>query len=202
MSWIRTIAYDEARGRLARLYDRIKGPDDNIDNIMQAHSLRPHTMEGHMAVYKYVLHHNGNTLPKWFLEAIGVWVSLVNACDYCAKHHFAGLARLLADERRSDGIRDALAAGNIDDAPISQREKAALRYAEFLTREPQNMNEQMIVQLRAAGYDDGEILEINQVTAYFSYANRTVLGLGVSVEGDELGTSPGNNDDPADWSHQ
>jgi uncharacterized protein YciW len=56
--------------------------------------------------------------------------------------------------------------------------------------------------LRKAGLSDGEILEINQVTAYFAYANRTVLGLGISTEGDILGLSPGNSDDPDDWSHR
>ena len=55
--------------------------------------------------------------------------------------------------------------------------------------------------MRAAGWDDGEILEINQVTAYFSYANRTVLGLGVNTDGDILGLSPGENDDPDNWNH-
>jgi hypothetical protein len=30
----------------------------------------------------------------------------------------------------------------------------------------------------------GEILEINQVAAYFNYANLTVLGLGINMEGD------------------
>ena len=34
----------------------------------------------------------------------------------------------------------------------------------------------MVEGLRAAGYDDGEILEINQVTAYFAYANRGPWG--------------------------
>ena len=77
MAWIKTIAYADAAGRLKTLYDRIKGPGDNVDNIMMAHSLRPHTMEGHMAIYKYVLHHSNNTVPKWFLETIGVWVSLL-----------------------------------------------------------------------------------------------------------------------------
>ncbi|MBT5265643.1 MAG: alkylhydroperoxidase, partial [Rhodospirillaceae bacterium] len=42
MTWIRTIPYKEATGRLKQLYDRVKGPDDNVDNIMMAHSLRPH----------------------------------------------------------------------------------------------------------------------------------------------------------------
>src|SRR5262249_35865642 len=68
--WIAHVPYQQASGRLRALYDRIKGPGDNVDNIMLAHSLRPHSMEGHMALYKYVLHHSGNATPKWFLEAL------------------------------------------------------------------------------------------------------------------------------------
>lgn len=55
--------------------------------------------------------------------------------------------------------------------------------------------------LQTNDIDDGEILEVNQVTAYFGYANRTVLGLGTTTLGDELGLSPGNNNNPEDWSH-
>lgn len=56
--------------------------------------------------------------------------------------------------------------------------------------------------LRSQGLDDGEILEINQVAAYFAYANRTVLGLGVTTEGDVLGLSPGDGKGPDDWQHR
>jgi uncharacterized protein YciW len=56
--------------------------------------------------------------------------------------------------------------------------------------------------LRAAGFDDGEVLELNQVTAYFAYANRTVLGLGIDTAGDIIGLSPGDSDDPDNWSHR
>ena len=56
--------------------------------------------------------------------------------------------------------------------------------------------------MRAAGMTDGEILEVNQVVAYFAYANRTVLGLGVTTEGDTLGLSPSATDRPDDWSHR
>ena len=59
----------------------------------------------------------------------------------------------------------------------------------------------MIDDMRGAGFDDGEILEINQVTAYFAYANRTILGLGSTTEGDVLGLSPSDADNPDDWSH-
>lgn len=202
MTWIKTVPYAESAGKLRRLYDRVKGPDDNVDNIMMSHSLRPHTMEGHMAIYKYVLHHTGNTLPKWFLEALGVWVSSLNDCGYCVEHHFAGMKRLLADDPRAAALRAAIEARDIAAAPLDDRQKAAMAYAELLTRFPAAVTEAEIDALRAAGFDDGEILEINQVTAYFNYANRTVLGLGCSTEGDIIGLSPNNSDDPDDWTHR
>ena len=201
MPWIETVAYEDADTKLKALYDRVKGPDNNVDNIMMMHSLRPHSMEGHMAIYKYVLHHRNNTIDKWFLETLGVWVSALNECYYCVEHHFSGLKRLLNDDGKSAQIRAAIDNNNIESAPLDNRQKTAMEYARQLTRDPGGMREDIIQKLRAAGYSDGEILEINQVSAYFSYANRTVLGLGCSTEGDILGLSPNNNEDPNDWGH-
>ena len=200
MTWIATISYDAAEGALKKLYERVKGPDNNVDNIMMAHSLRPHTMEGHMAIYKYALHHPRNTLPKAYLETIGVYVSLLNECRYCVDHHFSGLLRLLDDDLRGTEIRAALDQRD-PSAAFSGKELAGLNYAERLTSNPAGIEEKDINDLRQAGLDDGEILEINQVTAYFGYANRTVLGLGINTEGDIIGLSPGGSDDPNDWSH-
>ena len=200
MTWIKTVPYGEASGRLKTLYDRIKGPDDNVDNIMMAHSLRPHTMEGHMYIYKYVLHHSGNRLPKWLLEALGVYTSLLNGCGYCVEHHFQGMRRLLADDARADAIRGAFEAGAPEQA-FDGRELAMMQYAATLTTSPQSIDAGTIDRLRDAGLDDGEILEVNQVVSYFAYANRTVLGLGVNTDGDILGLSPNDSDDPGNWSH-
>ena len=201
MPWIETVAYEDANGKLKALYDRVKGPDNNVDNIMMMHSLRPHTMEGHMALYKYVLHHRDNTIDKWFLETIGVWVSTLNKCEYCVKHHFAGLKRLLADDKKAAQLKAAIDSDNIAAAPLDERQKTAMEYTRRLTHNLTGVLEDIIKKMRAAGYSDGEILEINQVAAYFNYANRTVLGLGCSTEGDILGLSPNNNNDPDDWGH-
>ena len=201
MSWIDTIAYEKADAKLKALYDRVKGPNNNVDNIMMMHSLRPHTMEGHMAIYKYVLHHRDNTIDKWFLETLGVWVSTLNKCDYCVEHHFAGLKRLLNDDENATLIRSSIDTNKIEEAPLENCQKTAMEYARKLTHNPGSIREESVEKLRADGYTDGEILEINQVCAYFSYANRTVLGLGCSTEGDVLGLSPNNNDDPNDWGH-
>lgn len=202
MAWINVIPFDAATGKLKALYERVTGPGNNVDNIMMMHSLRPHSMEGHMAIYKYVLHHKDNTIPKWFLEALGVWVSSLNSCDYCVAHHFAGMKRLMRDDARADALRATIEARDVAGMPLDAREQAAMRYAQRLTEVPAEMAEMDVKALRMAGWDDGEILEINQVSAYFSYANRTVLGLGCSTDGDIIGLSPGNNDDPDDWNHR
>jgi uncharacterized peroxidase-related enzyme len=200
MTWITTISYEEASGALKKLYDRVKGPDNNVDNIMLAHSLRPHSMEGHMSLYKHVLHHPRNALPKSYLEIIGVYVSLLNQCRYCIDHHYSGLIRLLQDDARATAIRSAL--NNQDPAAaFDGKELAGLQYVEKLTTNSAAMSANDIEALRESGFDDGEILEINQVAAYFAYANRTVLGLGINTEGDEVGLSPGDSSDPDNWSH-
>ncbi|MCH7854617.1 MAG: peroxidase-related enzyme [Proteobacteria bacterium] len=200
MTWITIIPFEQATGSLKRLYERIKGPDNNVDNIMLAHSLRPHTMEGHMTLYKHVLHHPRNQMPKWYLEAVGVYVSQLNRCAYCFEHHLAGMARLLDDPERAAAIRKAFENGDLS-ASFDNKETAGLEYVARLTQTPSDLAEADIERLRTAGFDDGEILEINQVAAYFSYANRTVLGLGINTVGDNIGLSPGDSDNPDNWSH-
>ncbi len=200
MSWIATIEPGEAEGALGNIYQRIAGPGGAVDNVLKIHSLRPHTLEAHMALYKNVLHHRGNSLPKWLLETIGIFVSLLNGCSYCVEHHFAGLRRLLRDDARAAAIRSALETETFAGV-FDRRERAILNYAQRLTRAPAEMTDREIAALRDAGLDDGEILEVNQVASYFAYVNRTVLGLGVTTQGDTLGLSPGDAEDAGNWRH-
>ena len=201
MSWIQTISYRNATGKLKALYDRIKGPNDYLDNILKVHSLKPHTLEGHMQLYKNVLHHRDNQLPKWLLEAVGIYVSLLNGCDYCAQHHLRGMSKLLDDEPRSNAIYDSLRQNNPGSA-FQDKELTLFEYAEKLTLSLQKITEDDINKLRESGLNDGEILEINQIVSYFAYANRTVLGLGVNTDGDIIGLSPGDSEDPNNWQHK
>ncbi len=189
MSWIKTIELEESEGKLKKIYQRAKGPNGKVDNIMLAHSLRPHSMEGHMSLYKNVLHHANNELPKWYLETIGVYVSLLNQCHYCIEHHYAGLKRLLENDGHAEKINKALVEGDLE-SEFSGAELSGLQYAKALTVAPASVTEEIIQDCREQGFDDGKILEINQVTAYFNYANRTVLGLGVTLKNETLGLSP------------
>ncbi len=201
MSWIKLISYEKSTGKLRRLYNKVTGPNQNVDNIMMVHGLRPHTMTGHMSLYKNVSHNSNNTLPKWYLETLGVYVSLLNECNYCVEHHFAGLQRLLDDDVRTDQIRKALQNRMFLNI-FSDKFVKGLHYAEKLTFDVKSMVEKDVILLRESGLTDGEILEINQVVSYFNYANRTVLGLGISTKGDILGLSPNDSNDETNWNHQ
>ncbi len=201
MSWIKIINFEDANGPLKRIYNKVKGPDNNIDNVLTIHSLRPHTLTGHMSLYKNVLHNSNNKVPKWFLETIGVYVSFLNGCDYCVEHHFSGLKRLLKDDERSDLILDSIENNTLDKSFDSQHLNA-LDYAKKITLDLKEIDENDIIKLRESGFSDGEILEINQVTSYFNYVNRTVVGLGVNLKGDIIGLSPNNSNDPDQWNHE
>ena len=168
------------------MYEKVRTPHGTVDNVMRAHSLRPRTMEGHVVLYRSVLHNPDNTLPFWFLEVVACYTSIVNRCDYSLTHHFANVRRLLGDESRARALRAALDAGRPEDL-FTGKELALLRYARKLTAQVGEMASADIDALRAAGCTDGEILEVNQVCAYFNYSNRLLNGLGVTTAGDVIG---------------
>jgi len=201
MSWIEIIPYSSAKGKLKKLYDRVKGPNNNVDNIMLAHGLRPHSMEGHMVLYKNVIHHKNNTIPKWFLETIGVYVSFLNKCDYCVQHHSEGLKKLVNNLEKFNKIIECLHSKEFSSV-FDFKYSEALNYAKLLTVNPTVVSENNIQMLKKNGFKDGEILEINQVVSYFNYANRTVLGLGITIEGEILGLSPNDSSNENNWNHQ
>ena len=201
MSWIKIINYNHASSQLKKIYDRVKGPNNNVDNILLIHSLRPHSLVGHMTLYKNVLHNSNNTLPKWYLEAIGVYVSYLNKCDYCVEHHFAGFKRLFGNDTLADRFKQAVFNDNLEGI-FDDKYLEGLNYSKVLTLNLNDITEENIDILRQKGFSDGEILEINQVASYFNYVNRTAVGLGVDAQGDIIGLSPNNSEDPNNWSHR
>ena len=185
-AWIKMIPENEAAGVLKEMYAEAMTPHGTVDNVMKVHSLRPHTMHGHVALYKSVLHHPDITLPLWFLEVVASYTSIKNRCDYSFAHHFMNARRLIDNEQRADDIHAALQEGR-PEAVFAGKELALLRYAAKLTTGVATMTEDDVTTLRNAGCDDGEILEVNQVVAYFNYSNRLLNGLGVTTEGDSIG---------------
>ena len=57
-----------------------------------------------------------------------------------------------------------------------------LDYVEKLTVNPWEVSQQDLDALREADFSNRDILDINEVAAYYAYVNRIADGLGVSLE--------------------
>ncbi len=185
-AWIRMISDEDADDQLKAALDLARTPHGTVDNVMRVHSLRPNTMNGHVILYRACLHDDVNTVPMWFQEVISSYVSTLNGCPYSYANHWANARHLIGDDARADRIEAALKANRPEDA-FDGAQLAAMIYAGKLTQSPAAMAESDVSALKKAGWDDGEILEINQIVGYFNYVNRLLNGLGVTTEGDVVG---------------
>ena len=57
-----------------------------------------------------------------------------------------------------------------------------LTYVEKLTLTPWEMTKDDVDTLKAAGFAERDILDMNQIAGYFAYVNRLADGLGVPLE--------------------
>lgn len=185
-AWIQMIPDEDADDHLKSVLNLARTPHGTVDNVMRVHSLRPNTMKGHVVLYRACLHDDTNTVPMWFQEVISSYVSSLNNCPYSYANHWSNARHLIGDDARANQIEAALKSRRPQDA-FDGAQLAALVYTEKLTLKPGQMVQSDVDALKSAGWDDGEILEINQIIAYFSYANRLLNGLGVSTEGDIVG---------------
>ena len=68
------------------------------------------------------------------------------------------------------------------EASLNEADRAMLDYVAKLTLAPATVEETDVTRLRQVGFGDKAIMEINQITGFFAWCNRTVDGLGVELE--------------------
>lgn len=184
--WIDVVDESDADVALTQIYDRVRGPDGQLDNLYQGFSLRPHTILPADDLYLAAMHHKDNVLPKQMSELIGTYVAILTGCDYAAAHHGHNYACLIDDCDRSEGALKALADNNLEYFR-DKREASALLYTQLLCLTPASVKQQHVQALAEAGWNDGEILEIAQVVAMFSYFVRVINGVGIHLGDEKLG---------------
>lgn len=67
-------------------------------------------------------------------------------------------------------------------AELDETDRAMLDYVAKLTLHPARVMREDVEALRAAGFDDTAILQINLIASWFNYINRVADGLGVGRE--------------------
>lgn len=91
-------------------------------------------------------------------------------------HH----SEALAAESGDATLAEAVASGRF--AAAGPRLEAMCTYAVALTRSPGSATRSLLDGVHAAGLGPREVIDLNQVAAYFNYVNRVVAGLGVTLE--------------------
>ncbi|HSC93677.1 MAG TPA: carboxymuconolactone decarboxylase family protein [Burkholderiales bacterium] len=128
------------------------------------------------AMYR-VLDRKSSPIEPALRSLLQVRISQINGCDFCVDlNSFLGLERGTA--------RDKLRAlpQFEDSALFSEREKAALAYAETATRSDRRVDESPIARLRKH-FDDQAIVELAALIAYQNMSSKFNAALGVPAQG-------------------
>lgn len=91
-------------------------------------------------------------------------------------HHSAAFAA----EGGEPALLEAVVSGTYEG--LGARLAEMCRYADMLTRAPASVTRGSVEALRGTGLSDRDIVDLNQVVAYFNYVNRIADGLGVELE--------------------
>lgn len=82
MAWIRTVAPEEAEGKLRRIYAAALKRAGRVYNIIRLQSQRPDVVRASTQLYIEVMHSPENGLSRAQREMIATAVSRANRCFY------------------------------------------------------------------------------------------------------------------------
>src|SRR5262249_25723373 len=101
--------------------------------------------------------------------------STLNETPHCA----SGLEARLDDLHAPPALLEQLQSNPLDVHSGDARLDAVVTYAARLTLEPGGVEEVDVRRLRTVGLGDLEILDLNNIVAYYNYINRVANGLGL-----------------------
>jgi uncharacterized peroxidase-related enzyme len=171
-AWIRMVPPEEAEGRLKEVYDWQAKQLGFVADLTMIGSLAPEVAAARLNLYRAGEQCSSGVTP-FERQYISYLTSILNAGEYCRSGSEIRL--------RQGGIGDdplaAIREGRYDDFPPKIAEM--LRYVHKLTVDPGAMLEEDVARLREVGWEDVDVLDINNHCAHCALTNRITLGLGL-----------------------
>jgi uncharacterized peroxidase-related enzyme len=177
VTWIETIAPDDATGPLADAYTTQRAKLGFVTELTQLGSLYPDLVAERLRLYE-VVESAPSSVPAWGRRAVALLTSVLNRCQFCTVGHTQKLEEAGRGALAEAIKRDPLTA-EAGDPAVEQ----LLAYTRKLVLRPADIGEADVAALREAGWDDLAILDVNDIAAYYSYINRVATGLGLLHEG-------------------
>jgi uncharacterized peroxidase-related enzyme len=175
--WVTTVAWDEADGTLKEAYDwqaeRLGEPTE----FTMLGSLYPDIVMERLRLYRSV---EGcpSALDGSERQLAAYVTSLLNGTTHCASGLRVKLRTLAVDA----DVLVAIETNPTAPATGDDRLDAILAYAALLTSEPRSVDANHVDALRAVGLSDLDIVDLNNIVAYYNYINRVANGLGLFTE--------------------
>ncbi len=120
----------------------------------------------------------GSVLPARIKEMVVIKTSAVNGCAYCYAHNTSlGMAAGITEEQ----VRAIDSDDYMDSTLLSPPEKAAVRWAEHVTRNTASERDDVFADLQAH-FDDAEIVELTLICGMFNMFNRFMDSLRIPLE--------------------
>lgn len=117
----------------------------------------------------------GRGIDRRLYELLYIRVSMINECEYCLQHHLASSKRAGLTASDWSALRDPEASS------LTGAEKAALRFADKLTRKPQSLTDADFDELKKH-FDEGQVVDIDATVALANLTNRMTAPLGSELE--------------------
>ena len=137
-----------------------------VPNVLKAHAFDIEKLNAFTALYNNVMLADSG-LSKLEREMIAVVVSSINKCFYCLTAHGAAVRELSGDP-----VLGEMLVMNYRVAPLDDRQRAMLEFAEKLTKESAATSEADRQALRDVGFSDQDIWDIASVAGFFAMSNR------------------------------
>jgi AhpD family alkylhydroperoxidase len=136
----------------------------------------PKLLYGLQALYR-AIDRKSSPLEPALRVLINVLVSQINHCSFCLD---IGTALL---QKRGVAIEKALAIANFEtDSQFTERERAALAYAEGVTRYEKQVDQPLFERLRRF-FNDDEIIELTALIAYQNLSSKFNSALDIPSQG-------------------
>jgi alkylhydroperoxidase domain protein len=133
----------------------------------------PEILEARTKTDKDIFYNIADGLPRAERELAAAATSRYNGCIYCTSVH-ARFATV--HSKRRDDVQRLLDEGvGVD---LGERWNAVVRASVALASTPIAFGQKHIEELRSAGLDDVEIVDVINGAAFFNWANRLMLSLG------------------------
>ncbi len=181
---IETLNPETTTGKSKELFDAVHSKLGFIPNLIKVFGNSPATLQTYLSLGELTA--SGNFTNK-YREQLALAIGEANVCNYCLSAHTAiGKMNGLTEEQTVQS-RQGLA--------NDEKSQAGLKFAQDVTKNRGQVSTEAIQEVKAAGFNDGDILEIvlnvvsNTLTNYVNHIAETEIDFPAVSAGEYTVTS-------------